>query len=276
MKKLTIQVFSDLHLELTKNIPKITPIAPILFLAGDISRVNHNSFITFLSYCNNNWDKTFYTFGNHDYWDNNSHMQYIKQQTNELLKTNKLTNIHILDNNFVSLTDDIIVFGSTFWTKNCFTKNESRMYLNDYNMIKYCDVYKLMPTIDYISPTIINKIHSEQMVKLYETLNQNELTKDKKIIIMTHFPPQRTNTSHSKYSNQHPLLSSYFSHPDDTISNLGDTSNILCWISGHTHFSYDFINVNGVRLISNQMGYVKEMMTNESNFDENGLFEITI
>ena len=91
---------------------------------------------------------------------------------------------------------------------------------------------------------------------------------------MTHFPPQQTNTSHQKYSLQGKMLKNYFSHPDKTIKDLDNISNILCWISGHTHYSYDFISSDGVRLISNQMGYINEAMSGESGFKQDGLFEI--
>ena len=56
-RKLLVQIYSDLHLELTKSIPKIVPRSPYLFLAGDISRFSHPSFKEFLEYCNQNWEK---------------------------------------------------------------------------------------------------------------------------------------------------------------------------------------------------------------------------
>jgi hypothetical protein len=43
-RKLIVQIYSDLHLELTKSIQQIVPIAPYLFLAEDISRFSHPSF----------------------------------------------------------------------------------------------------------------------------------------------------------------------------------------------------------------------------------------
>ena len=136
-RKIYIQIYSDLHLELTKSIPKILPKSPYLLLAGDISKFGHPSFEEFLHYCNNNWKKTFYVFGNHDYWNTNSYMQKIKHSLKEFLQNNKLTNIYILDNEFVSLNEDIIVFGSTFWTQSPYnTTYEAGMYINDYNKIR--------------------------------------------------------------------------------------------------------------------------------------------
>ena len=274
LRKIQIQVYSDLHLELTKSIPKIVPKSPYLFLAGDISRFNHPSFGEFLSYCNENWEKTFYVFGNHDYWNRNSYVQKIKRQTKEFLETNKLTNIHILDNEFVSLNEDVIVLGSTFWTQSPFVSEyEARMYINDYNMIRYKRVIEYPIPYD-LAPRDVNDMYFEDCSKIYDLLNNNELTKDKKVIMMTHFPPQYSGTSHPKYSSQSQIMKNYFTHPNGTIKSFENTSNILCWISGHTHYSYDFVSHEGVRLISNQMGYLKEAMSGESGFKEDGLFEI--
>ncbi len=274
LRKLTIQIYSDLHLELTKSIPEIFPSSPYLFLAGDISRFSHPSFGEFLSYCNTHWKKTFYVFGNHDYWAPSSYLQKIKRQAKDFLKTNELTNVFILDNEFVSLDDDIIVFGSTFWTQSPFiTEYEARMYINDYNMIRFKRNITDVRPYD-LAPRDVNKMYFEDYSKIYEVLNINELTKDKKVIMITHFPPQQTNTSHPKYSLQGQMTKNYFSHPDKTIKDLDNISNIVCWISGHTHYSYDFNSSEGVRLISNQMGYINEAMSGDSRFKQDGLFEI--
>jgi predicted phosphohydrolase len=273
-RKLLVQIYSDLHLELTKSIPKIVPRSPYLFLAGDISRFSHPSFKEFLEYCNQNWEKTFYVFGNHDYWNQNSYVQKIKRESLKFLEANQLTNIHILDNNFVSLNEDIIVLGSTFWTQSPFiTEYEARMYVNDYNMIRFKREITDPRPYD-LSPRDVNQMSAEDSTTIFNILNENELTKDKKVIVMTHFPPQQKNTSHSKYALQGKMMKNYFSHPDGTLKEFENISNILCWISGHTHYSYDFISPEGVRLISNQMGYIGEVTSGASRFKEDGLFEI--
>lgn len=274
LRKIQIQIYSDLHLELTKSIPKIVPKSPYLFLAGDISRFNHPSFGEFLSYCNENWEKTFYVFGNHDYWNINSYVQKIKKQVKKYLQDRQLTKIQFLDNEFVSLNEDVIVLGSTFWTQSPFVSEyEARMYINDYNMIRYKRVIEDHRPYN-LAPRDVNQMYFDDCSKLYDVLNINELTRNKKVIVITHFPPQQTGTSHSKYNLQGKMMKNYFSHPNGTIKSLENTSNILCWISGHTHYSYDFVSSEGVRLISNQMGYIKEAMSGESGFKEDGLFEI--
>jgi predicted phosphodiesterase len=262
-KKILIQVFSDLHLENKTKIPELIPKASYLFLAGDITRINHPSFYEFFLYCNNNWEKTFYVFGNHEFWIINSHIQKIKQQTVDFFKKNELTNIFVLDNDFVSLNDDIIVFGSTFWTKSPFiTSYEAQMYIKDYHMIKIKKPNQ-MRAIEII-PEDINEYNFNDSMKIYDFLSS---TKDKKIIIMTHFPPQRKGTFNPKFLHENSIIKNYYSHPDGTLSKFDNNSNILCWISGHTHYSYNFTSNEGIQLISNQIGYCNQEI-------ESGLFEL--
>jgi predicted phosphohydrolase len=147
------------------------------------------------------------------------------------------------------------------------------MYVNDYNMIRF--KREITDPRPYeLSPRDVNQMSIEDSSAIHSVLNENELTKDKKVIVMTHFPPQQTNTSHSKYALQGKMMKNYFSHPNGTIKDFDNISNILCWISGHTHYSYDFVSPEGVRLISNQMGYIGEVNSGASRFKEDGLFEI--
>jgi hypothetical protein len=64
----------------------------------------------------------------------------------------------------------------------------------------------------------------------------------------------------------------YFGWRDDTIDKL-NLKNVSIWISGHTHWSYDF-EKNGIRFISNQIGHKDEIGTVGAN--EVGLFDIII
>jgi predicted phosphohydrolase len=267
VKKISFQLYSDLHLELKKAVPKPKPIAPYLILAGDITKVSHNSHIEFFDYCNKNWEKTFYIMGNHDYWNPNSSMQSIKQQILDINKQNQLTNIVLLDNEVYSLTNDIDIVGSTFWTRSPFmSEYEGKMYINDYNMIR------ALKNV-CITPNYVNALYANDKNFISTYLNETIIT-NKKCIVITHFPPQRTGTSHPQFENTEQIIKNYFTHPDTMLSGFNNLSNVLCWISGHTHFSYDLASLNGVRLISNQAGYTREEASGETNFKEDGLFEV--
>ena len=64
----------------------------------------------------------------------------------------------------------------------------------------------------------------------------------------------------------------YFAWPDETLNKL-KLNNVIGWVSGHTHWSYDF-EKNGVRLISNQLGYKSEVGV--TGINEDGLYEINV
>ena len=89
---------------------------------------------------------------------------------------------------------------------------------------------------------------------------------------MTHFPPTRSGTSHPKYLAEKRTANSYFAWPNESIDKL-NLRNVVTWISGHTHWSYDF-EKNGIRLISNQLGYKSEL--GDTGINQDGLYEINV
>ena len=261
---LQIQVYSDLHLDSSSTIPLITPTAPYLFLAGDISQINHSSFGDFLEYCNNNWQRVLYVLGNHEFWDLNSDIQSIANNVRKYVNDNNLDNIEVLFNNIASLTDDIYVFGSTFCTAP--TEVGTIADFSNIRFVGESGVPQLLSlgAMQYLS----NRDY--KAIKYF--LQRRDGLKDKKVIIMTHFPPCTTGVSSPIYDNESAAVKSYYAHPDGTLATFTGLDNVICWIGGHTHYSYDFVEPQtGVRLISNQMGYTTESNT---GYNESGLFTV--
>lgn len=266
IKKLTFQLLSDLHLELsTGPFLKIPAKAPFLILAGDITNINHKSFESFFKYCNDNWTKTFYVPGNHEYYSKSDTISEIKSKMKNYFHDNKLNNIVFLDNNTYEIDANTFIIGSTFWTKSPYPIDYKDKYLlNDYNLIH-------QEKKQLITPQNINDFSKNDCRFINE---QTDKLKDKKIIMLTHFPPYRSGTSHTKYSSQPDFIKNYFTWSDDTLLTFNKYNNILCWISGHTHYSYDFMQ-NNVRLMSNQFGYRNELLSGESLFSDN-VYEIDL
>jgi predicted phosphodiesterase len=265
-KKIIIQVFSDIHIEYWNKLPTISVKAKYLFLAGDICKLRHSLFYKFFDYCSANWEKIFYVPGNHEFYDSKKNYNELSFEYKYKLST-KYKNVFYLDNEFVLLDDNINVYGSTFWTSSPFSsKNIAKIYVNDYNNIKYFN--SDLNEVKDLDTTYINKLsrNSFQSLQTYLTTNNNFT------IIMTHFPPMRTGTSHPKYLKESRIENLYFSWPDYIIDNLNLT-NVPLWISGHTHWSYDF-EKNSTKFISNQLGYKHEL--SETGINENGLFKIEI
>jgi predicted phosphodiesterase len=264
LKKISVQLFSDIHIEMWNKLPEINVDAKYLFLAGDICQLNHPLFFPFFDYCSSRWEKVFYTPGNHEFYSN-------KKNYNELCFDYKYKiqerykNIFFLNDESVSLNDDINVYGSIFWTNpNFISTCEAKIYSNDYNCIKYFNKSK-----NSVVNWDINYV-KELSKNMYDSLKTHLEETEKKTIVMTHFPPLREGTSNPKYNKQPDNITTYFSWNDNTTNQL-NLQNVPLWMSGHTHWSYD-IKKNDCRFISNQLGYKNEIGTTNINVD--GIYEI--
>jgi predicted phosphohydrolase len=205
--------------------------------------------------------------GNHEY--------YIKKKNyNELLFEYKYKigerykNVHCLDNDYISLDEENInIYGATFWTQPPFSSTyDAKMYVNDYNWITYFK--QGLDKVVNLDINYVTQLSDESFTSLQEYLN----TTNKKTIIMTHFPPHRNGTSAPRYLAEKKISNLYFAWPNNTLSTF-KLDNILTWISGHTHWSYDF-EQNGIRLIANQLGYKTEV--GHTGLNENGVYEINV
>lgn len=265
-KRLLIQVFSDIHIELWNKIPVLPIKSKYLFLAGDICQLNHPLFYKFLNYCSSNWEKTFYIPGNHEYYSNKRNMNELEFEYKYRIEE-RYKNIYYLNNSFIELDDEINVYGSTFWTSAPFNSTyEAKLCINDYNMISYFK--KGVDKVVNLDITKVNEMSNSSFQSLQKYLNET----NKKTIVMTHFPPNRSGTSHPSYLAEKRTVNLYFAWPDGTLPQL-NLKNVVAWISGHTHWSFDF-EKDGVRLISNQVGYKSEI--GKTQLNEDGVYEIEI
>jgi len=260
LKKISIQLYSDLHIELMKNIPEIQPTAKYLFLVGDICQLNHPLFFKFFDYCSQQWDKIFYTPGNHEFCFKKKNYHQLNFEY-ELKLRERYKNVFYLNQKAVPLNDEIDVYGCVFWTDSY---NNS---LNDYREInKFSEITKQNIPIDY---NFIKKLSEEDLKSISNYLNKTT----KKTIIMTHYPPVQVGTSNPTY-NLSQDLKDYLAW-NNILKDL-NLKNVPLWLSGHTHWSYDimYTNNNNIRLISNQLGYARE--NGYTNIVEDGYFEINI
>jgi predicted phosphohydrolase len=265
-RKLLIQVYSDMHLEIWNKIPLIPIKSDYLILAGDIGQLEHPLFYPFLDYCSRNWKKTFYIPGNHEYYSCNKSMNELEFEYKYCIEK-RYKNVFYLNNSVAELDNDINIYGATFWTNPPFrSKSEAKMNINDYNHIKY-----FKQGLDEVVELDVPKVRelSKNSLKELEDYLSRE---NKKTIVVTHFPPTRTGTSHPKYLAENRTANLYFAWPDDTLNKF-KLNNVIAWVSGHTHWSYDF-EKNGVRLISNQLGYKSEV--GFTGINEAGLYEINV
>lgn len=278
MNKITIQVISDIHMEFYNSYPKIKPFAKYLFLAGDIGTISNQydfKIKKFLSYCSVNWEKIFYVLGNHEFYQTKefAHQKISFEELELKYKQicSELPNVYLLNNTFQEIEPGINVYGTTLWTSNygCTTRIEDE--LNDFNMIaikqENNQKNNILLTEEYVN--LKSKIQLHELEKYLNNTSSNTKTKS---IILTHFPPIRNGSSNPIYSSQPAYLANYFSW--NNIYSKLNMSNVVGWISGHTHWSYD-INIGGMRFVSNQIGYKNECLKGKTNFEPEKVFEIS-
>jgi hypothetical protein len=218
-------------------------------------------FFKFLDYCATRWEKIFFTPGNLEFYS--SKKNYLQLDFEYDLKIReRYKNIFYLNKGVASLNEDIDVYGCVFWTYP--SKELYNWSLRDYNNIQqFHDTKKINVPIDF-------KFMSELSNKDFQHLSSFLSTTKKKTIVMTHFPPMQegsTNEAASIITNQLKELNAW---NDGTLEKVNLTE-VLVWISGHTHWSYD-IKHGSVRLISNQVGFTREQGL--TNFSPIGLYEI--
>jgi predicted phosphodiesterase len=254
----TFQIFSDIHIECSKEFPRIKPLCDYLILAGDICTITNKNFIPFMEYCSQNWKRVVYVLGNHEFYIRRNKINKYNPRTVDGVNLNDMIamykkaleaypNIHCLENEYIDIHDDLRIYGSTLWTKHVYDKR-----INDNMFIKNENIH----------------VWSDNEVELLsEYLNLNT----KKTIIVSHFPMIRKGTSHPKYDSEDMDMVAYFAW-DNLLSNL-PRDNIVCCIAGHTHYSFDH-EYEGIRYISNQFGYFPELKKRETGINIEGLYTI--
>lgn len=226
------QYFSDTHLEhYNENLPKIQRMfiqklekqkdkPSILLMAGDIGMPSRPSYSTFLQSLSPMYEKIFITTGNHEYYK----MPY--NSTNELdnhcrdiCRTMPHNNIVFLQNDTYNITDNLLIFGATFWTDIPDSKQ--------YNVMNTMNDYKLIP---YMTPSLSSLLHEKSVSMLNYYIN-NADNQDMNWVVMSHHMPS-FNLIDSKYTKGINTDMNYAFASEISIAN---DPRILAWVYGHTH-----------------------------------------
>lgn len=247
------QILSDIHLEMVSKHPKPPVLAPNLVLAGDIGKVDSKLWKQFIDFCSVNWVHVFYVLGNHEFYHEFKSYEQLNREYADFFS--QFPNVHLLDNSSYEL-DGIDIYGFVGWTRSPFpTQNIAQNKINDYNYISD-DLGNL------ITPRFITRI-AEDSINQFKTWidsRSGEQDHNKPILIITHFPPISTNTSNPIYLSEPRIVNQYFAWENLIKSEEIQSTHIHTWISGHTHWSYDFIDSdNKIRYIGNQIGYRSEL-----------------
>lgn len=242
-----IQVVSDIHLEFyntTRKTPAkyIIPIAPILFLAGDIGYPGSSLYKDFMVDMSSKFDHIFVITGNHEYYSTSAR-KWSMAKTDEYMENlfTDLPNIHFLQNKSYYLTgyDDKTykILGTTLWTsiKDKYAA-KIQYFMNDYHKIPG------------LNTSFTTQLHDTAVTWLKE-----EFKEDIPTIVVTHHCPSLS--PHATPTNATPELQSAYQTDLEGII----PPHVIMWIYGHTHQFADFTaSNNSTRIISNPFGYKGE------------------
>ena len=235
-----IQYCSDLHLEFPHNreFIKKNPIIPtgeILLLAGDIlpfQLLNESS--EFLDRISDSFEKVYWIPGNHEYYGSD-----INQRSGSFSEQIR-SNVTLLNNQEIKIKDVNFIF-STLWSK---IGEENRLIIEN----TLSDFGSIMDENKKFSSIKFNELHTESVNFIRGKLSQNI---NQKNVVITHHVPTFLN-----YPEEHKQSRVNQGFATELYDLIHD-STIDYWIYGHHHTNIPTFDINGAKLITNQLGYVK-------------------
>lgn len=255
MKKMEIQVVSDLHLDFVKSPIKnwrkiVEPVAPYLCILGDtIELSNITVFKHFLEKLAPHWKHIILINGNHEFYGYKSRHNKEKLLKKQARVLKEFDNITLLENSYIDLTEEektVRVAGSVLWSyvpKHAVEDVE--WYMNDYRSI-----YTGKRTID---TKITNSWHEEAVRFLTKTIEESPHP----VAILTHHAPLMYGTSDPKYIESKDRDRRLTQHGFATNLEGLMKDKVIFWAFGHTHWCCDFF-YRGTRIYSNARGYDNE------------------
>ena len=246
---LQIQYASDLHID---DFPKgtpfgsfITPVAPVLVLAGDIGSAWNPLYAHFIAWCSRNWHLTILITGNHEYYDKTARRTVDETDAEINRLTHRFSNVVFLQNgsSYVIPRTHIRFVGATLWSAiDPAIWDEVAKSKGD-----FLHVYT------NVSGWIRNNHPSDSAARhaLHRTYLASALAprfNDETLIVVTHYMPSwellESHFRGEKY------CTCYASHDDDLL-----IPGIKAWICGHSHKATRWQAPGGPMVLMNARGY---------------------
>ena len=237
----TFQIMSDLHIEnYTEDLSVdefVTPSAEVLILAGDIGRVHkYHQLEKFLKALSGKFTVILYVLGNHEFYK----VEGVSPKTMEdiLLDLETIragiSNLYILNRSSVVI-DDVCVVGCTLWSRTTVSVPHYIVRIREMNTVKYNMMFE--KDLEYI----------ENMIPYCER-------KGYRMLVVTHHCPTYTVCSERKNDRFKSLYC-------NDLDYLLESGKIHTWICGHVHQNFDLTYASGTRLVCNQMGKPKDLVS---------------
>ncbi len=213
----------------------IKPVGDILILAGDITKWGKKHFKhAFFDYVSEHFKAVYYVPGNHEFYSGKD-LRILDKPIYEGIREN----VFLVNNHVVTIEDGDFIF-SVLWSnipEAMSLKVEDGM--GDFQQIKYRG--------KKLNHKIFNQLHENSLAFLKEAIEASIAAK--KVVVTHHIPTQLCNPEQYKNSK---INSGFVSEQQSLIENW----DVDYWIYGHHHANMPETNINGTKLVTNQLGYV--------------------
>jgi predicted phosphodiesterase len=261
---------SDVHLEFAPIELKNTEGADVLILSGDICVAKDlndradptilgmtnksNMYHEFFQNCCREFKDVIYISGNHEHY----HGDYPKTHERLTSKLGYLSNLHILEKEYVTIKDVTFIAG-TLWTdmnkEDPNTLYAIKGYMNDYRIITDSSEPVHFRDQDGNFRTRDSHFSPERSVREHKAMLKviDDVTKhmgSDKFVVVGHHAPSKMSTK-PRYAGNEMVNGAYSS---DLTEFILDRPMIKAWTHGHTHDNYDYM-IGSTRIVCNPRGY---------------------
>jgi len=226
-----LRYFSDLHLEMVKNMDAfLSQIPPgldeVCILAGDIGNPHEPQYDVFMKFIRRNFMKAFVIAGNHEYYD------HPMEETDAFLDKyfKPFENVTFLKESY-ELYGGYCFVGTTLWTHIIDPK------------YKIQDVYRI-PRFDYME---CNRLHRKSLAFLKEALTHENC------VVITHHMPSSALIDVKYLTPSMRPYHQWFACEMDAFF----IPNIQAWFYGHTHTPSQK-QIQNIPFLCNPIGYPGE------------------
>eukprot|EP00475_Leptophrys_vorax_P031110 TRINITY_DN4704_c0_g1_i2.p1 TRINITY_DN4704_c0_g1~~TRINITY_DN4704_c0_g1_i2.p1 ORF type:complete len:367 (-),score=87.45 TRINITY_DN4704_c0_g1_i2:1482-2558(-) len=288
----TLQVVSDLHLEHFRYPGKKLyasfeeavvkhPDANAIALVGDIGCVaserDLKDYEAFLQWCADCFELVFVVHGNHEMYSGSERLT--KPEERVPVETliariqevcDKIDPQRVLFLNrkaFVTIPDQRLrIAGACLWSHiPVEIIEEVTSHLNDYEFIWVGD--REISEDEKINNAVTRKLtaddtnawHAQDLEFLIQQGQEAE-ENHQKLVFVTHYIPTFDRVSHPRHDPTSSIRHGFATDLEALIESSTFGSQLTAWICGHSHYNFDKTLSNGVRIVSNQVGYPWEAL----------------
>jgi hypothetical protein len=244
-----IQYASDLHIT---DWPKgtafesfLTPVAPILVLAGDICSAWDPLYKSFLAWCSRHWHLVIFITGNHEYYPPEGFL-YTLDQTDTYIRSIALPNTIFLQagQSYIVPGTRLRFVGATLWSAiDPVIWDEAAEKKGDFKRT-YVDTPMGVRNTHPSDTTALHALH-----KAYLTSAISPLQKETLVVVTHHMPTLNLLEPRFRGERWH---SCYTSADDELLA-----PNVKVWICGHSHRATQWRSPSGTLCLMNARGYNK-------------------